>query len=190
MITSEHIALSFCSGLLILELLNINKFNYLKNILWNTVMTYISLYYLIETYKTTIHPGINIYLGFEIVHHLSSMLLSLTAIINQFYNLPLILVLFLHYFKNIVVYVYCSDDLYFYFCIIYNLSYFGIFYAIYILLMPLDNFFNYKLGIFRDNLSHYKLKRENKCNYRDVLYSLILILIQMSNNFLYGYHLK
>jgi hypothetical protein len=123
------------------------------------LMIYICVYYTYDIHLLYLKT-INLMgraIVFETVHHLCFLLLSFGSIIYQFYMFEISLCLFLHYFKNLIVFNYFVS-LYVTFCIIYNFSYLGIIYKI------------------------YKWKKSGKIDFRVLILFVAIVLIQFINN--------
>jgi hypothetical protein len=163
LLSFEYIALFLSMILLFLEALNTTKTYFIKTFLWNILIIYVCIYYTHSIHLLYL-DSINLkgQIIFQTVHHLCSLLLSFGSCIYQFYTFEISLCLFLHYFKNIIVFNYLLP-LYTPFCIIYNFSYLGIIYRI------------------------YKWKKFNKIDFQTLILFVVIVLIQFNNNFAAGY---
>jgi hypothetical protein len=159
-ILSEYLSM-FISFILIILQINLSiKSYFIRFLLWNLLMTYITMYFVFDLYMMYSIP-LDQWTVLNTVHHLCSLLLSFISIIHQFYTFELSLCLFLHYFKNIVIYN-VIPHWYFSFCLIYNLSYFGIIYQ------------------------GYHWNKDNRLTLKDTLQIVVLIIIQTINNTVHG----
>jgi hypothetical protein len=167
LLSFEHVALFFSMFLMFLEIKTTTKKYFIKAFMWNMLMIYIFIYYIYDIHLLYLKT-INLMgraIVFETIHHLCSLLLSFGSIVYQFYMFEISLCLFLHYFKNLIVFNY-FQSLYTTFSIIYNFSYLGIIYQI------------------------YKWKQSEKIDFRVLILFVLIVLIQTINNSIFFYYAR
>jgi hypothetical protein len=130
-------------------MLLLNTFIFLQKspskFLFNLILVYVAFKYSFEIFNRLIYNNtvLQAYITNNTIHHLASVHVCLYYIKMEIFPKPILIILWLHFFKDCIIYKY-FPSIYPYFCIVYNLSWFI---SIYYLYKYRDNKYSYPLFI-------------------------------------------